>query len=201
MANVLDELLNGYDFENDYMPLGVTNESSADLPNQVHQTSTGAPWVGNAPTRVGGMDPNEIQEEDLSDESDTEIKLLEDRVRYLEGSLDNYRKGNLHMSKRMKELPSKRALRDLQVKLGEMSKNMENLQSKVPEIYAKDKNRDLQHTQLSEKIESLQGWANDMKGTLDRVVNAVKYMRGENENTTAPNRQKNNQRLRRSRVG
>lgn len=113
----------------------------------------------------------------------------------------NYRTGNLHMSRRMKELPSKRALKDLQVKLGAMSKNMENLQSKVPEIYAKDKNRDLQHMQLSEKIENLQGWANDMKGTLDKVVNAVKYMRGENESTTAPNRQRNNQRLRRSRVG
>lgn len=88
MANVLDELLNGYDFENDYMPLGVTNDSSADLQNQVHQTSTGATWVGNAPTRVVGMDPNEIQEEELSDGSDMEIKLLEERVRSVEESLE-----------------------------------------------------------------------------------------------------------------
>lgn len=82
-----------------------------------------------------------------------------------------------------------------------MSKNIEDLQSKLPEFYAKDKTRELQHTQLSGKVENLQVWANDMKGTLDKAVNAMKYMRGENENTTASNRQRNTQqRTRRSRV-
>jgi hypothetical protein len=77
-----------------------------------------------------------------------------------------------------------------------MSKKIEGLESK---IYAKDNARDLQHTKLSEKIGNLQGWAGDMKETLDKAVTAMKYMRGENENTVASNRQRNNQRTRRSR--
>lgn len=112
-----------------------------------------------------------------------------------------YRKGHVRTSNRIKELPSRRTLKNLQIKLSEMSKNIEDLQSKLPEFYAKDKTRELQHTQLSGKVENLQVWANDMKGTLDKAVNAMKYMRGENENTTASNRQRNTQqRTRRSRV-
>ena len=87
MANELDEWLNAYNFDNDYMPVGVANEPSADLQNQVHPTSTGAPWVGNAPDRVGRMYPNGSQEEEPFDESETESSLLEERVRSLEESL------------------------------------------------------------------------------------------------------------------
>lgn len=107
-------------------------------------------------------------------------------------------KRRVRMSNRIKELPSRHMLRNIHAKLSENSKNIEGLQSKLLEIYAKDKTRDLQHTQLSGKVEELQVWASDMKGTLDKAVNAMKYMRGENENTAASNRQRNNQRIRRS---
>lgn len=87
MANELDEWLNAYNFDNDYMPVGITNEPNLDLQNQVAQTSTSAPWVGNAPPQVAGIDPDDSQEEEPSDESETENKLLEERVRTLEESL------------------------------------------------------------------------------------------------------------------
>ncbi|EED22511.1 hypothetical protein TSTA_060090 [Talaromyces stipitatus ATCC 10500] len=204
MANEMDEWLNAYNFDNDYMPAGITNEPSPNLQNQASQATTGAPWVapkvGRAPPQTAGIDPDDSQEEELSDESETENKLLEERVRSLEESLYKYRKGNLRMNNRIRELPSRRTLKILQAKLSEMSKNIEGLQSKFPEIYAKDKTRDLQHTQLSGKVENLQVWASDMKETLDKAVNAMKYMRGENENTVASNRQRNNHRIRRSRA-
>ncbi|OKL55276.1 hypothetical protein UA08_09454 [Talaromyces atroroseus] len=196
MANELDDWLNAYNFDNDYMPVGVTNEPSANLQNQVHQTSTGAPWVGNAPAPVAGMYPNGSQEEEPFDETETESSLLEERVRSLEESLSKYRKATVRMSEKVKELPSEGTLKNLQVKQGEISKNIKDLQSKITEIYA----RDLQHTQLSGKVDNLQAWAIDMKGTLDKAVNAMKSMRAENENTTASHRQRNNQRIRRSRV-
>ena len=69
------------------------------------------------------------------------------------------------MSEKLKELPSEGTLKNLQVKQGEISKNIKDLQSKITEIYA----RDLQHTQLSGKVDNLQAWAIDMKGTLDKV--------------------------------
>lgn len=100
------------------------------------------------------------------------------------------------MSEKIKELQSEGTLKNLQVKHGEIFRNIKDLQSKITEIYA----RDLQHTQLSGKVDSLQAWAIDMKGTLDKAVNAMKSMRAENDNTTASHRQRNNQRIRRSRV-
>lgn len=91
MANEMDDWLNAYNFDNDYMPVGIVNEPSPDLQNQVRQTSTGAPWVapkvGTAPPKTAGIDPDDSQEEELSDESESEHKLLEDRVRSLEESL------------------------------------------------------------------------------------------------------------------
>jgi septal ring factor EnvC (AmiA/AmiB activator) len=110
-----------------------------------------------------------------------------------------YRKGSVRMSNRIKELPSRRTLKNLQAVLGEMSKNIEDLQSKFSNIYANDKSRDLQHTQLSGKVEELKGWAGETKKTLEKVLSAMKYMQGENESTITPNRQRNSQRIRRNR--
>jgi hypothetical protein len=91
MANEMDEWLNAYNFDNDYMPAGIVNEPSPNLQNQVPQTSTGAPWVapkiGKALPQTAGTNADDSQEEELSDESETENKLLEERVRALEKGL------------------------------------------------------------------------------------------------------------------
>jgi hypothetical protein len=92
MANEMDQWLKAYNFDNNYMPAGITNEPSPGLRNQVPQTTTGAPWVAppnleTAPSQTAKIEPDDSQEEGLSDESETENKLLEERVRSLEENL------------------------------------------------------------------------------------------------------------------